>query len=140
MPWSDRESTLADIFVSYDREDSDRVAELITAFKRQGWSVFWDRQIPAGQNWDDVLEREITSASCVVVVWTNNSVASQWVRTEALEGMERNILVPVRFDDVDLPFVFRRVHIQGLQSTYEASDRRAKRIQAVTVIKLQGRL
>ena len=74
-------------------------APLVAALERQGWSVWWDRSIPPGRNFDEVLEEEIDAARCVVVVWTDASIDSQWVRSEALEGMERDILVPVRLDE-----------------------------------------
>jgi TolB-like protein len=106
---------MADVFVSYATEDRERVAPLVEAFKRQGWSVWWDRGIGPGQKFDEVIERELESARCAVVVWTQNSVVgSDWVRSEALGAMEREILVPVRLDDVRPPIAFRRVQASDL--------------------------
>ncbi|MFN0121810.1 MAG: TIR domain-containing protein, partial [Blastocatellia bacterium] len=36
---------MADIFVSYKREDKERIRGLVDALEQQGWSVFWDRQL-----------------------------------------------------------------------------------------------
>ncbi len=105
---------MADIFLSYASDDRERIAPLVAALERQGWSVWWDRSIPPGRNFDEVLEEEIDAARSVVVVWTEASIDSQWVRSEALEGMERKILVPVRLDDVRVPFAFRRVQTADL--------------------------
>jgi len=105
---------MADIFLSYASDDRERVAPLVAALERQGWGVWWDRSIPPGRNFDEVLEEEIDAARCVVVVWTDASIDSQWVRSEALEGMEREILVPVRLDEVRVPFAFRRVQSADL--------------------------
>ena len=40
---------MGDIFISYAREDRNRIKPLAEALEKQGWSVFWDRTIPAGQ-------------------------------------------------------------------------------------------
>ena len=42
---------MSDIFVTYAREDEDRVRELVSVLEQQGWSVFWDRRIPTGETW-----------------------------------------------------------------------------------------
>jgi hypothetical protein len=45
----------------------------------------------------------------VVVLWSRTSVASDWVKTEASEAVQRRILVPVLADDVKIPLEFRRI-------------------------------
>ena len=105
---------MADVFISYASEDRARVAPLVAALERQGWSVWWDRGINAGQKFDEVIEHELESARCVVVAWTQRSVGSDWVRNEALDAMERKVLIPVRLDDVRLPIAFRRVQTSDL--------------------------
>ena len=86
---------MADIFVSYSRSDKTRVAPLVAAIKAKGWSVWWDPSIAAGQQFDDQIEAELLAASAVLVVWTPASVLSRWVRGEARDAAERDILVPV---------------------------------------------
>ena len=39
---------MADVFVSYDSDDRDRVAPLIQAIEGAGFSVWWDSRIGAG--------------------------------------------------------------------------------------------
>jgi hypothetical protein len=58
-----------------------------------------------------VIENAIDAARCVIVIWTENSVESDWVHNEADEGKRRNILVPVRMGDVKIPLGFR--HLQA---------------------------
>ena len=86
---------MADIFVSYKKSDEAKVEPIVRFFERHGMSVFWDTRIDSGERWDSVLEREISAAKCIVVVWTADSVSSRWVRTEADEGLERGNLVPL---------------------------------------------
>jgi adenylate cyclase len=105
---------MADVFISYARSDKARVAPLVAAIEAQGWSVWWDPEIAAGQLFDDQIETELNAAKCVVVVWTPTSVASRWVRGEAREAADRGILVPVRFDEARLPMDVRALHTTDL--------------------------
>ena len=105
---------MADIFVSYARSDRARVAPLVAAIEAKGWSVWWDPEIAAGQQFDDQIDAELQAASAVLVVWTPTSVASRWVRGEARDAAERGILVPVRFEDARLPIDVRAIQTTDL--------------------------
>jgi len=100
---------MADIFLSYKREDRDKVRPLVEALQAQGWSVWWDTRIDAGEIWDEVIETQLKAAKCVVVVWSKLSVHARWVRAEALKGLERDCLVPVALEGVDLPVPFNTI-------------------------------
>jgi adenylate cyclase len=105
---------MADVFVSYARSDKARVAPLVAAIEARGWSVWWDPEIDAGQQFDDQIEAELKAAKAVLVVWTPISVASRWVRGEAREAADRGTLVPVRFDGANLPMDVRAIHTTEL--------------------------
>lgn len=77
---------MADVFVSYARSDKARVAPLVAAIEAKGWSVWWDPEIDAGQQFDAQIEAALKAAKAVLVVWTPTSVTSRWVRGEAREG------------------------------------------------------
>jgi hypothetical protein len=101
-----RGNPLSDIFISYAREDRGRAKQLAEALKAQGWSVFWDRTIPPGKTWREVIAKALHEARCVVVAWSEASIASGWVHEEAEEGHERKILVPIFFEEVKPPMGF----------------------------------
>jgi hypothetical protein len=105
---------MSDIFISYARGDRPRARLLAEALLQHGWSVWWDRDIPPGQSFDVVIESALESARCVVVLWSGESVASDWVKTEAAEGARRGILVPALIEDVRLPLEFRRIQAANL--------------------------
>jgi adenylate cyclase len=84
---------MADIFLSYRRTDRDRVAPIAALLEARGWSVWSDGRINAGEQWDEVIERQVNAAGCVVAVWSFQSVNSRLVRAEAAEGLERGVLV-----------------------------------------------
>lgn len=98
---------MADIFLSYASEDRQRVRPLVNRFEEHGWDVWWDREIPPGQTWTDVLERALSETRAMVVVWTKASIRSDWVEIEASEGRKRGGLFPVKLDEVVPPLQFR---------------------------------
>lgn len=110
---------MSDIFISYASVDRARAQQLATALERQGWSVLWDRQIPPGKTFDQVVEEELNAARCVVVLWSQAAVSSRWVKAEASEGAQREVLVPVLIDDVRIPLEFRRIQAARLVNWQE---------------------
>ncbi|NBC34613.1 MAG: SUMF1/EgtB/PvdO family nonheme iron enzyme [Alphaproteobacteria bacterium] len=98
---------MADVFISYAREDERTAERLAAALEAHGWSVFWDRNILAGPAFDDIIQRELNAASCVVVLWSATSIKSGYVKDEAVDARDRNILVPARLHDVKPPLGFR---------------------------------
>jgi tetratricopeptide (TPR) repeat protein len=100
---------MVDVFVSYSSQDRDRVQGLVREIEAIGCSVWWDRQIGAGAAFDREIERAIDEAHCIVVVWSHNSVESEWVRTEANEGLIKGNLVPVAIEAIKPPLAFRRI-------------------------------
>ena len=113
---------MSDVFVSYSSLDRARVAPLVEAIERRGWTVWWDRRIDAGTAFDREIETNIDVAKCVIVVWSENSVQSDWVRTEASEGLSRGVLVPVAIDAVRPPLAFRLTHTIDLTSGEQSID------------------
>jgi len=98
-----------EVFISYAREDRDRASHYAQWCTAHGWSVWWDQAIAPGRKWDQAIERALNEARCVLVLWSNNSVKSDWVKTEASEAARRGVLVPVMIDRVAPPLEFRRV-------------------------------
>ncbi len=96
-----------EIFISYAAEDRIQAQQLAAALGARGWDVWWDREIPLGKSFDEVIEKAIAQAKCVIVLWSALSVASEWVRNEASEGKRRGILVPVFLEHVEAPLAFR---------------------------------
>ncbi len=99
---------MADVFISYSSQDRESAHQLATALVAFGWSVWWDRKIIAGQTFDQVIERELEAAKSVVVLWSQHSIASEWVKNEAAVASQRGVLVPAAIEDIKLPLEFRR--------------------------------
>jgi hypothetical protein len=106
----------SDVFISYAREDRGRIEVLARALaEARGWSAWWDRDIPFGKAFDQIVWEAINNTRCVVVAWSSQSIKSNWVIEEALYGREHGILVPVLLDDVQPPFGFHRIQAADLQ-------------------------
>ena len=116
---------MADIFLSYSREDEARIKPLVSEFEAQGWSVFWDRRIPAGETWRSYIGSALKDAHCIVVAWSKYSIESQWVIEEADEGRERKVLVPLLLDKVQPPHGFRGIQAADISDWHagESSER-----------------
>ncbi|MBL8413629.1 MAG: toll/interleukin-1 receptor domain-containing protein [Propionivibrio sp.] len=111
-----------DIFISYSHEDIERVRALVAILEANHLSVWWDRTIPAGKSYRQLIESAITDARCVVVLWTRHSIASKWVHEEADEGLRREILVPVLLDDVAPPLGFRSIQAANLTHWHDGAE------------------
>jgi TIR domain-containing protein len=116
---------LAQVFLSYASQDRRTAMALADALKGRGWTVFWDRTIPPGKMFDQVIGEALRAAACVVVLWSRASVESRWVKEEAEDAAERNILIPALIDDVPLPLGFRRLHaarLVGWPGSHDANE------------------
>lgn len=112
---------MPDIFISYDSADRITAEAFARIFRANRWSVWWDRDIPPGAKFHERIAESLRAARCVVVLWSRNSVTSDWVRDEAGEGARRQILVPVLVDDVEIPLGFRQIHAARLIGWNEQS-------------------
>ena len=107
---------MADIFISYASENRERARGLAQALGARGWSVWWDREIPLGKSFDEVIEKALGEAKCVIVLWSAVSIASEWVRNEASEAKRRGILIPAFIERVDAPLAFRLLNGADLRA------------------------
>lgn len=107
---------MADVFVSYKREDRARAKEIAEALEKHGFSVFFDAEIDVGESFDERIEREIGEAKCVVVLWSPRSTAARWVKREARFGATHERLAPVIIGDCTIPLEFSDVQAANLQA------------------------
>jgi signal recognition particle receptor subunit beta len=99
----------ADVFLSYSSKDGTQIQSLADELDGKHISVWYDRGLIAGQPYRDVLRQRIETVKAVVVLWTENSIGSRWVRAEASLADEHNKLICLRDPklkrtDIPMPF------------------------------------
>ncbi len=119
-----------DVFLSYSSKDRDKVRQIVAALEDANLSVWWDREIGAGVMFERKIEEALDNAKCVVVVWSRDSVESDWVRAEAHEGLSRGVLAPLIIDDAKPPLAFRQTHHVKLNEGVDALVGEVRRIVA----------
>jgi hypothetical protein len=106
---------MADIFISYKREDLEKVRPLAEILENKGWSVWWDPKLRGGKPFSQDIERALSEARCVIVIWSNKSIDSYWVAAEATKGLNRDILFAVSIEsNVEPPVPFNVIHTNPL--------------------------
>src|SRR5215472_10121620 len=110
---------MADIFISYSKGSRAQATRLATDLQAKGFTVWYDTSLIAGDNYRDVIISELAKARAAIVIWTSESVKSDWICSEASRARARRILIPVRADDVrshDIPPPFDTLHTELLSN------------------------
>ena len=119
------------VFVSYSRTDLDRARPVIALLEGAGFDVWWDGRLEGGENYLAITENALETADCVLVLWSQTSVGSHWVRDEAQRGRERGCLVPLSLDGTMAPLGFRQFQLLDISGWNGApNDALAGRILA----------
>ena len=105
---------MADVFVSYSKLTSATTQDLARDLEARGLSVWWDVELVAGEQFRRRIQEELRAARAVVVIWTPESVLSDYVQSEAERARVAGKLIQVRTADVepaDLPPPFDTAHV-----------------------------
>lgn len=86
---------MADVFISYKREDRPRVEALNALLLDLELTAWFDAGIEVGAAWEARILEEAETAAAMVVCWSFAATASPWVKREAEIGLRRGVLVPV---------------------------------------------
>ncbi|MEX0309583.1 MAG: toll/interleukin-1 receptor domain-containing protein [Tateyamaria sp.] len=105
-----------DVFVSYKREDKDFARAVAEALTARGLQVWWDVDLLPGDRFADEIQSVIAQSKLTVVLWSERSVRSTWVRAEARIAMDASQLLPVRLDDAAIPLPFNDLHTLDLSA------------------------
>ena len=115
---------MAEVFISYKRDQRERVRTIADLLKEEKFSVWFDAslEVGRGEGFDAEIEREVTSAYCVLVCWTQAAIRSVYVRAEAKKGLERDAFVPVLLEECTLPVPFNAIDAVDLTRWHGDKD------------------
>lgn len=107
---------MANVFLSYARANLGAAKQVAANLRSAGFSVWFDEKLPAHRAYSEVIEEQLDSADCVVVLWSKEAVSSQWVRSEANRARETGRLVQARLDGAKLPMPFDQIQCADLRN------------------------
>jgi N-acetylmuramidase/TIR domain len=107
---------MADVFISYKREERDAVTLLAEKLRALQLDVWFDGKLRTGGAFDDEIAREIEAAKAVLTCWTPAAIASEWVRAEAAMARDAEKFVPCFLEPTKLVPPFNLVQTEDLMS------------------------
>jgi hypothetical protein len=108
---------MADVFISYAKSDRPLALKLAAMLEAEGWKVWWDTSLTIGDDFRNEIMSQLGRARAVVVIWTDASIKSDWVRSEAGRAQADRKLIPVKLEHLtykDLPPPFDVLHTENV--------------------------
>ena len=90
---------MADIFISYSKQDRALALELSAWLEERGWTTWLDKAIVADAVRDETIT-ELRKARVVIVLWSAASVGSAHILHEAITARDANKLVHVKVSEL----------------------------------------
>ena len=93
---------MADVFISYARDERARADQVKAALEGLGLSVFLDVEgLDGGDVFSDVLDRQVKTSGAVLGLWSPHALSRPWVRIECQIARDRGVLVPALIEPID---------------------------------------
>jgi TPR repeat protein len=108
---------MADVFISYSKQAPQPTRDLARDLEARGFTVWWDTELLAGDEFHERIKEQITAARVAVVIWSPASIKSSWVQAEATLASGQNKLLTVCTPDTDVaevPLPFNLLHIEKI--------------------------
>ena len=104
---------MADVFISYSSSHREFTRSLAKELEEKGVTVWWDIDMTAGESFRERIIQELKACKAAIVVWTPDSVHSDYVLSEAERARAGRKLIQLRTPDLDprdLPPPFDTIH------------------------------
>lgn len=109
---------MADIFISYSKQEPEPTKALAADLEALGYTTWWDtRMLPSDGFFPQKIKDELTAAKAVIVIWGEASVTSEWVYAEAQMAKRLGKLITVQtpsLDIAEIPLPFGAQHIEPI--------------------------
>lgn len=104
----------AHIFISFKTEERMAAFHLKEALNEAGFKVWWQEEIQCGQEWHGEIDKAIVEAGAIIVLWSKQSMHSQWVKHEASQAIVRSVYAPVRIEPMEIESPYDRIQATDL--------------------------
>lgn len=121
---------MSDVFISYKRENQDVIEQLVSCLRSEGFSIWWDSEIPGGSRWRQEILEKLEAAKVVVVAWSDLAAgpSGEFVQDEAAVAKMKGTYLPITIDGTEPPLGFRQVQVlplTGWDGVQQASEFKA---------------
>jgi len=102
---------VADVFISYKREDEAVASQLQETLLDLGVDVWIDRKLKPSTEFEPEIVRQLGLSRAVLVLWSDLSLHSEWVCKEAAVALDEGKYLPIRISrSAAPPREFSRFH------------------------------
>lgn len=92
------------VFFSYAHADREVIEKIIIGLKQKMCRIWYDEGLTPGESWNDDLANHLNNSEIVVVLLTNNSIGSRYVKAEINYAISKQIkILPVMLENINLP-------------------------------------
>ena len=91
-----------DVFISYGRArraETETIAKLLNG---AGFSTWWDSGLLPGDKYRGEIDQHLNGCKVAIIIWTPESIKSDWVLAEADHAWQLNKLINVHVSEVKL--------------------------------------
>jgi hypothetical protein len=115
---------MADVFISYKRQDRAHAHRLASKLAALGFDVWWDFELLSGDRYRKVIERVIDECKAAIVLWSPAALESEFVLDEASYAHSMDKLCPAKIEQCRSPFGFGQLNVSNLAGWEGADDHR----------------
>lgn len=110
---------MTDVFISYKRRKRAQIEQIARRLEDLGVAVWFDAELEPGATFSETIAREVRTAKCVLVCFTNDVFPhggdeNGWVLGEATIGRNRKVLVSTVLEPTDLDPPWNTIHAENL--------------------------
>jgi hypothetical protein len=95
---------MSHVFFSYCHQNTELAGKVVNSLQKNGFAVWQDvSSIRGGSDWNDAIQNGLADAGAVVVLWTVEAAASEWVKKEIrLADAAKKLIIPLQVDNTPL--------------------------------------
>ena len=132
MGWAFRGcKRVADIFLSYARQERNEIMPIKALLEKLGLSVFIDVEgLDGGDHFPQRLEQEILASKLVISCWSPLALSRPWVVRECMIAVKAGIILPIQikpFDETNMVVSLSTLHYIDLTDFLSESSLEKRR-------------